>query len=112
LFTLSTVMSSRGEPGYRTSFLEAVPENARPLTLARAWLGDAAPSLDEGNPWPAPRRMRSGAYWSALEPRRRRWCRASGCHARISNVSVPRKRMGNCSTACASIAMRMLVNIP
>jgi hypothetical protein len=32
------------EPGYRTSFLEAVPENARTLTLARAWLGDAAPS--------------------------------------------------------------------
>ena len=31
------------EPSYRTSFLESVPENARTLTLARAWLGDAAP---------------------------------------------------------------------
>jgi hypothetical protein len=30
-------------PSYRTSFLEDVPENARTLTLARAWLGDAAP---------------------------------------------------------------------
>jgi hypothetical protein len=30
------------EPSYRTSFLEAVPENARTLTLACAWLGDAA----------------------------------------------------------------------
>ena len=27
------------EPSYRTSFLESVPENARTLTLARAWLG-------------------------------------------------------------------------
>jgi hypothetical protein len=32
------------EPSYRTSFLESVPANARTLTLARAWLGDAAPS--------------------------------------------------------------------
>jgi hypothetical protein len=32
------------EPSYRTSFLDDVPENARTLTLARAWLGDAAPS--------------------------------------------------------------------
>jgi tetratricopeptide (TPR) repeat protein len=32
------------EPSYRTSFLESVPENARTLTLARAWLGDVAPS--------------------------------------------------------------------
>ncbi len=30
-------------PSYRMSFLENVPENARTLTLARAWLGDAAP---------------------------------------------------------------------
>jgi tetratricopeptide (TPR) repeat protein len=30
------------EPSYRTSFLDDVPENARTLTLARAWLGDAA----------------------------------------------------------------------
>ncbi|HWO22542.1 MAG TPA: protein kinase, partial [Kofleriaceae bacterium] len=32
------------DPGYRQSFLEVVPENARTLALARAWLGDAAPS--------------------------------------------------------------------
>jgi hypothetical protein len=32
------------EPSYRTSFLEDVLENARTLMLARAWLGDAAPS--------------------------------------------------------------------
>jgi hypothetical protein len=31
------------EPGYRTSFLEAVPENARTLALARAWLDEPAP---------------------------------------------------------------------
>jgi hypothetical protein len=32
------------DPVYKASFLEDVPENARTLTLARAWLGDAAPS--------------------------------------------------------------------
>jgi tetratricopeptide (TPR) repeat protein len=32
------------DPAYRQSFLENVPENARTLTLARAWLGDAATS--------------------------------------------------------------------
>ncbi|HWO26591.1 MAG TPA: protein kinase, partial [Kofleriaceae bacterium] len=32
------------DPAYRRSFLEAVPENARTLELARAWLGEAAPS--------------------------------------------------------------------
>jgi len=31
------------DPGYRKSFLDAVPENARTLELAGAWLGDAAP---------------------------------------------------------------------
>ena len=31
------------EPSYRTSFLAAVPENARTLALARAWLGEPAP---------------------------------------------------------------------
>jgi hypothetical protein len=28
------------DPGYRTSFLDTVPENARTLALARAWLDD------------------------------------------------------------------------
>ncbi|HWO22987.1 MAG TPA: protein kinase [Kofleriaceae bacterium] len=32
------------DPAYRKSFLEEVPENARTLALARAWLGEAAPS--------------------------------------------------------------------
>jgi tetratricopeptide (TPR) repeat protein len=32
------------DPAFRTSFLERVPENARTLELAHAWLGDAAPS--------------------------------------------------------------------
>jgi hypothetical protein len=32
------------DPAYRRSFLEDVPENARTLALARAWLGDATPS--------------------------------------------------------------------
>ncbi|HWO20539.1 MAG TPA: AAA family ATPase [Kofleriaceae bacterium] len=32
------------DPAYRQSFLEAVPENARTLAFAHAWLGDAAPS--------------------------------------------------------------------
>ncbi|HEX3473520.1 MAG TPA: protein kinase [Kofleriaceae bacterium] len=31
------------EPGYRTRFLDAVPENARTLALARAWLDEPAP---------------------------------------------------------------------
>jgi hypothetical protein len=31
------------DPAYQVSFLEQVPENARTLTLARAWPGDAAP---------------------------------------------------------------------
>ena len=28
------------DPGYRTSFLESVPENRRTLALAREWLGE------------------------------------------------------------------------
>jgi tetratricopeptide (TPR) repeat protein len=31
------------DPAYRQSFLDGVPENARTLALARAWLGDPAP---------------------------------------------------------------------
>jgi tetratricopeptide (TPR) repeat protein len=31
------------DPGYKASFLERVPENARTLALAAAWLGDLAP---------------------------------------------------------------------
>ncbi|HWU90827.1 MAG TPA: hypothetical protein VN253_26355, partial [Kofleriaceae bacterium] len=31
------------DPAYRQSFLEHVPENARTLALARAWLGEPAP---------------------------------------------------------------------
>jgi hypothetical protein len=31
------------DPAYRRSFLEAVPENARTLALARTWLGEPAP---------------------------------------------------------------------
>jgi len=33
-----------GDPAYRQSFLEEVPENARTLKLAGAWLSEAAPS--------------------------------------------------------------------
>jgi hypothetical protein len=32
------------DPAYKRSFLDDVPENARTLARARAWLGDAAPS--------------------------------------------------------------------
>ena len=31
------------DPGYHASFLENVPENARTLALAAAWLGEPAP---------------------------------------------------------------------
>jgi tetratricopeptide (TPR) repeat protein/predicted Ser/Thr protein kinase len=41
---LFVIADKIAEPSYRASFLEAVPENARTLALARAWLGDAAPS--------------------------------------------------------------------
>jgi tetratricopeptide (TPR) repeat protein len=33
-----------GDPVYRASFLESVPENARTLLLARAWLGEGVPA--------------------------------------------------------------------
>jgi hypothetical protein len=33
------------DPAYRESFLDAVPENARTLALAHAWLGEPAPSV-------------------------------------------------------------------
>jgi hypothetical protein len=38
---LLTVADKIVDPDYKTSFLESVPENARTLALARAWLGDA-----------------------------------------------------------------------
>jgi hypothetical protein len=31
------------DPGYKASFLAGVPENARTLALATAWLGDPLP---------------------------------------------------------------------
>jgi hypothetical protein len=31
-----------GDPAYRTTFLESVPENRKTLELARAWLGEVA----------------------------------------------------------------------
>jgi hypothetical protein len=37
------IASRIADPAYRRSFLEAVPENARTLALARAWLGEPAP---------------------------------------------------------------------
>jgi hypothetical protein len=36
------------DPGHRASFLENVPENARTLALAAAWLGDPAPPHPAG----------------------------------------------------------------
>jgi hypothetical protein len=39
---LAVTAAKIAEPEYRTSFLEGVPENARTLELARAWLGEAA----------------------------------------------------------------------
>jgi serine/threonine protein kinase/tetratricopeptide (TPR) repeat protein len=41
---LLTIAGKIADPSYRTSFLEHVPENARTLTLARAWLDDTAPN--------------------------------------------------------------------
>jgi hypothetical protein len=38
---LLAIAARIADPGYRTSFLEAVPENARTLALARSWLGAA-----------------------------------------------------------------------
>jgi len=37
-----------GDPAYRKSFLENVPENARTLALARAWVGER--ETDHGIP--------------------------------------------------------------
>lgn len=39
---LYTIASQIADPNYQRSFLEDVPENARTLALARAWLGEAA----------------------------------------------------------------------
>jgi hypothetical protein len=39
---LFTTADRIADPGYKQSFLENVPENARTLALARAWLGEAA----------------------------------------------------------------------
>jgi hypothetical protein len=41
LFAIADRISN---PDHKQSFLENVPENARTLALARAWLGEAAPS--------------------------------------------------------------------
>jgi len=41
---LLAIAGKIADPGYKTSFLEHVPENARTLALARAWLGDPPPS--------------------------------------------------------------------
>ena len=41
---LLAIADKIADPDYRRSFLENVPENARILVLARAWLDDAAPS--------------------------------------------------------------------
>ena len=41
---LFAIAGKIADPGYRTSFLERVPENARTLALASAWLGGPAPS--------------------------------------------------------------------
>jgi hypothetical protein len=45
---LSTIAAKIADPAYKTSFLEQVPENARTLALAHAWLGD--PDPEEGQP--------------------------------------------------------------
>jgi hypothetical protein len=41
---LVSVADRIADPAYRRSFLDSVPENARTLALAQAWLGDTAPS--------------------------------------------------------------------
>ncbi|HSK05017.1 MAG TPA: AAA family ATPase, partial [Kofleriaceae bacterium] len=41
---LFTIAARIPDPDYRQSFLESVPENARTLALARAWLGEAGPA--------------------------------------------------------------------
>ena len=40
LFTIAVRIP---DPAYKASVLENVPENARTLALARAWLGESAP---------------------------------------------------------------------
>jgi len=40
---LVTIANRISHPDYTQSFLEDVPENARTFTLAREWLGEAAP---------------------------------------------------------------------
>ena len=39
---LHAVAAKISDPAFRASFLEAVPENARIIALAQAWLGDHA----------------------------------------------------------------------
>jgi hypothetical protein len=39
---LYTIAAKIADPDYQTSFLAHVPENARTLALAHAWLGDPA----------------------------------------------------------------------
>jgi tetratricopeptide (TPR) repeat protein len=45
-----------GDPGYRASFLAAVPENARTLALAAAWLADPDPAGPDPADRPGPAR--------------------------------------------------------
>jgi hypothetical protein len=47
---LFTIAGRIADPVYRTSFLENVPECARTLTLARAWLGDGDERDAHGDP--------------------------------------------------------------
>jgi hypothetical protein len=41
---LHAIAARISDPGYQQSFLEQVPENARTLARARAWLGELAPN--------------------------------------------------------------------
>jgi tetratricopeptide (TPR) repeat protein len=45
---LGAIADKIADPGYKTSFLAHVPENARTLALATAWLGDLPPSPTGG----------------------------------------------------------------
>jgi tetratricopeptide (TPR) repeat protein len=45
---LRAIADKIADPGYRTSFLADVPENARTLALATAWLGDLPPDPTGG----------------------------------------------------------------
>ena len=42
---LHTIAGKIADPAYRTSYLARVPENARTLALARAWLGEPDPEM-------------------------------------------------------------------